>query len=197
VRVLVACEFSGRVRDAFIGLGCDAWSCDFDRGAASPHLDKHIRGDVRPLLKDRWDLVIAHPPCTYLCLTGVRWLHERKGRFTLMQQGVDFFLECLHANAGAVAVENPIMHRYARDQIGRPTQVVHPYWFGDPQQKATGLWLRGVPELRPTRMLTQYETKQPFGQYRSKQRMVTYQGIADAMATQWTMGQGTLFDFGS
>jgi len=113
MRVLVACEYSGRVRDAFAALGHDAWSCDILPTDAP---GRHYHGDVRPILRQPWDLVIAHPPCTRLCNSGVRWLAERD-LWADMRDGAEFFLACLNANAPCVAVENPVMHKYARDII--------------------------------------------------------------------------------
>src|SRR5689334_85934 len=137
MRVLVACEWSNTVRDAFLARGHDAYSCDIIRAEhPNPNFRRHIRGDVRPLLREKWDLVIAHPPCTYLCNSGVCWLHTREGRFEEMHKAVQFFKECLAANAPMVAVENPIMHKYARAKLlVDPTQIIHPYHFGHPESK--------------------------------------------------------------
>lgn len=140
----MACEFSGRVRQAFRDLGADAWSCDLlpadDR---SPH---HYQGDVFDVIDDGWDLMIAHPPCTYLTNAGVRWLYTEPGRWEQMIDGAVFFRRLLDAEIPRIAVENPIMHRYAQKIIGRrQDQVVQPWMFGHPEQKGTGLWLKNLP----------------------------------------------------
>lgn len=188
LKVLVACEYSGVMRRAFRALGHDAWSCDLlPSDDASPH---HIKGDVRPLLRERWDLVIAHPPCTRLCNSGVRWLAERT-LWGEMREGAAFFLECLDANAERVAVENPVMHRYAREIVGRgPDFTVQPWQFGDPAKKRTCFWTRGLPPLLPTSILTAADARPDChhaspGPDRWKIRSTTYPGIAEACAMQW------------
>lgn len=189
MKVLVACEFSGVVRDAFLALGHDAISCDLeDTEVEGPH----IRGDVRPLVRQPWDLVIAHPPCTYLCNSSVRWLHSRPERWGQMEEAAAFMRECLNANAPRVAVENPIMHKYAVELIGRQAdQFVQPYHFGHPETKRTGLWLRGLPPLMPTEIVSDaHHAEQRIhrlspGRGRARERSRTYPGIAAAMAWQW------------
>ena len=194
MRVLVACEFSGRVRDAFRALGHDAVSCDLlETEAPGPH----IRGDaIEAIGRGGWDLLIAHPPCTYLAKSGVQHLHTRPGRWELMEQAAAFFLACLTADVLRVAVENPMPHRYARDLIGRPSQYVQPHEFGDLETKQTGLWLRGLPPLMAEvdavaatmarsprdRMPGWWE---PPGPDRARNRSRTAPGIARAMAEQW------------
>lgn len=187
MKVLVACEYSGRVRDAFIKRGHDAISCDLlPTDAPGPH----IQGDVVPLLKQSWDLVVAHPPCTRLCNSGVRWLAERD-LWQEMRDGAEFFLACLNANAPLVAVENPVMHRYAREIIGEgPAFTVQPWQFGDDFKKRTCFWTRGLPALRPTSTLDGSTARADVhlaspGPDRWKKRSTTYQGIADAIAEQW------------
>lgn len=187
MRVLVACEFSGVVRDAFLRRGHDAYSCDLlDTEVPSP--GRHFTQDVRPLLRKLWDLVIAHPPCTRLCNSGLRWLHERRLHVEMVE-ACWFFLECLNANAPRVCVENPLMHRYARDIVAyRPAQVVQPWMFGHGETKATCLWLRGLPKLRPTKVVSgrvQRVHLMPGNSGRSRLRSITYRGIAEAMASQW------------
>lgn len=136
MRVLVACEFSGAVRDAFIALGHVAMSCDLLPTEMS---GPHYEGDVRDVLGDGWDLMVAHPPCTYLTNSGVRWLHTKPGRWEQMREGAEFFRELLNAPIPRVAVENPIMHGYAREIVGRRAdQVIHPWQFGHLESKATG-----------------------------------------------------------
>ena len=187
MKVLVACEYSGRVRDAFIALGHDAVSCDL---LPTEQPGPHIQGDVRPLLRQPWDLVIAHPPCTRLCNSGVRWLHER-GLWHDMREGAEFFLACLNANTPRVAVENPVMHKYAREIVGRgPDFTVQPWQFGDRAKKRTCFWTRGLPPLTPTSDLTAADAVAEVhlaspGPDRWKNRSRTYPGIADAIAKQW------------
>lgn len=189
LRVLVACEYSGRVRSAFRALGHDAWSCDLLPAEDDSHF--HRQGDVTRFLRERWDIVIAHPPCTYLCNSGVRWLHERPERWKLMEEGADFFLACLAANADFVAVENPVMHKYAREIVGRgPDFTVQPWQFGDPAKKRTCFWTRGLPPLTPTSDMTAQDARADChraspGPDRWKERSRTYPGIAEAMAQQW------------
>lgn len=189
MRILIACEYSGRVRDAFLARGHDAVSCDL-LPTESP--GPHIQGDVSDMLRQPWDMVIAHPPCTYLANSGVRWLHTDPSRWELMEQGAAFFLECLNANTPMVAVENPVMHKYARETIGglRPDFTVQPWQFGDPAKKRTCFWTRGLPPLTPTSEMTaddavaECHLASP-GPDRWKNRSRTYPGIANAMASQW------------
>lgn len=187
MRVLVACEYSGRVRDALLALGHDAVSCDL-LPTESP--GPHIQGDVLPLLREPWDMVIAHPPCTRLCNSGVRWLHERN-LWAELDAACDFFLACLGANAPKVAVENPVMHRYARERIGEGHSFsVQPWQFGDPARKRTCFWTRGLPPLIPTSTMTAADAKPEChhaspGPDRWKLRSRTYPGIAQAIAQQW------------
>ncbi len=187
-KVLVACEYSGRVRDAFLALGHDAISCDL-LPTESP--GPHRQCDVSDMLGERWDLVIAHPPCTYLANSGVRWRVERN-EWDLVREGAEFFLACLGANAPRVAVENPVMHKYAREAIGgeRPSFSVQPWQFGDPAKKRTCFWTRGLPPLRATSRMTADEAVAEChlaapGPNRWKERSRTYQGIANAIADQW------------
>ena len=200
MRVLVACEFSGIVRDAFIERGHDAWSCDL---LPSERPGPHIEGDIRAVFAlSNWDLIIAHPPCTYLSNAGVRHLHSvpsRNGvlpkvhgeeRWQAMYEGAEFFRLMLNAPAPRVAVENPIMHKYAVEAVGRKQdQVVQPWMFGDPQKKAVALWLRGLPPLLATGPIC--EERRPLvhmmspGPDRAKNRSRFFPAIAAAMAEQW------------
>lgn len=196
LRVLVACEFSGRVRDAFRALGHDALSCDM-----RPSLTEgpHHQGDVLELLDDGWDLMVAHPPCTYLANSGVQWLHKQPGRWELMEQGAQFFQAMLNAPIPHVAVENPLPHRYAREFIGRPSQWVQPYEFGTLETKRTGLWLRGLPPLlisedgalataqRPAKDRMPGWWGVTAGMEREAFRSLTSPGLAAAMAEQWSL----------
>jgi hypothetical protein len=183
---LVACEFSGTVRRAFADRGHDAWSCDLlpaDDG--SP---RHIVGDARELLGDGWDMLIAHPPCTRLCNSGVRWLSERD-LWADMREGAALFLAFLNAPIPRVAVENPVMHGHARAIIGRgPDFTTQPWQHGDPFVKRTCFWTRGLPPLTPSRIVAGREAavhRASPGPDRWKVRSVTYPGIAAAMASQW------------
>lgn len=188
-QALVACEFSGVVRRALAARGYDAWSCDIL--AAEDGDPKHIQGDVLPLLRrrKRWSLVIAHPPCTRLANSGVRWLAERN-LWQELEQAVEFFRACLNARADGLAVENPIPHRYALEGIGRRyDQIIQPWQHGHPETKATCLWLRGLPKLVPTHVVDgrrpRVHTASP-GPDRWKERSRTLPGIAAAMAEQWS-----------
>ena len=203
-KILIACEFSGRIRDSFLDLGYDAISCDL-LPTASP--GPHIKGDVSEVLQEPWDLVIAHPSCTYLCNSGVRHLYKdgKKvngidgGRINSMVKGANFFRRCLEANSPLIAVENPIMHGHARNSVGRgPDFSVQPWMFGDPHTKRTCFWTVGLPPLVPD-----YKSKEDFfartafteiyptthytspGPDRWKKRSITYPGIAHAIAQQW------------
>ena len=185
MRVLVACEFSGRVRDAFIAKGHEAVSCDL---LPSDTPGPHIQGDVLPLLDQRWDMIIAHPPCTRLCNSGVCWL-EKRNLWDDMRQGAAFFKMFLDADCERIAVENPIPHKYAVAEIGRKyDQIIQPWQFGHGETKATCLWLKGLPPLQPTDIVDGREQRLhrlPPGPDRAKKRSETYQGIADAFAEQW------------
>lgn len=195
MRVLVACEYSGKVREAFRKLGHDAWSCDLL--PADDNSPYHVQGDVLEVLGDGWDMMIAHPPCTYLTNAGVRWLHTQEGRWADMREGAEFFKRLLNAPIPKIAVENPVMHKYAVEIIGsRQTQVLQPWMFGHTEQKATCLWLKNLKPLVETNnvkaemMLLSPQERQrifhlPPSKDRWKIRSETYQGIADAMAAQW------------
>jgi hypothetical protein len=204
LRVLIACEYTGAMRRAFRARGHAAWSCDL-----LPALDgdrHHIQGNCRKaILENGWDLIIAHPPCTFLCNSGVRWLYGGKGnvrdleRWRQMEEGAAFFKWLLVRPACPfIAVENPIMHVYAKDIIGRgPDQIVQPWHFGDPFFKATGWWLRSLPVLVPTKKLTPpkpgtAEHKKWSAVHRASpgpdrwaERSATYPGLAAAAAKQW------------
>lgn len=194
MRVLIACEYSGTVRDAFIRAGHDAMSCDL-LPTDSP--GPHYQGDVFDVINDGWDLMIAHPPCTYLTNSGVSWLHKRPERWAQLDDGANFFKQLLEADIPMIAVENPIMHKYAVAIIGRrQTQLIQPWQFGHLEQKGTGLWLKNLPPLEPTDIvkeemmkLTPQERQRmhylPPSADRWKIRSTTYAGIAEAMATQW------------
>lgn len=194
MKVLIACEFSGVVRDAFAAMGHDAWSCDL---LETEKPGQHIVGDVLEIIHDGWELMIAHPPCTYLANSGVWALHKDPNRWAMMEAGAKFFRALLDADIERVAIENPVMHGYAVAIVGRKAdQTIQPYQFGHPESKRTGLWLRGLPPLRPTNVLektgTAWANQTPSGQNkigpspdRWRERSRTYEGIAEAMADQW------------
>lgn len=192
LRVLIACEFSGTVRDAFTARGHAAVSCDLlpcERPGA------HYRGDVRDLLGEPWDILIAHPPCTYLCSSGLHWNKRRPGRAVLTDEALEFVRLLLAAPAPCIALENPVGCISTR--IRRPDQTVQPWQFGHPESKATCFWLKGLPPLRPTSVLAlppsgRWENQTAGRQNRIapgpdrwKERSRTYRGIAEAMADQW------------
>jgi len=187
LRVLVACEYSGRVRDAFRALGHEAISCDLlPTEATGPHMQVDA---LTVLHWDAWDLVIAHPPCTYLCNSGVRWLSTDPARWAKMRDAAVFFMQCLSMPKCPVAVENPVMHGHAN--IRKPDFTVQPWQFGDPAKKRTCFWTRGLPPLRPTSDMTAADAKPDChhaspGPDRWKERSRTYHGMAAAIARQWS-----------
>ena len=195
LNVLVACEFSGIVREAFRKRGHNAWSCDIlpaDDG--SPY---HYQCDIIDVFNMdlTWDLMIAHPPCTYFANSGVSWLHKYPERWNDLDDAADFFNIFLKSPITKICIENPIPHKYAIERIGgrKYNQLVQPYMFGHKETKATCFWLKGLEPLKPT---TDLETmKLPLKERcrvyymsepnRAKKRSVTYKGIAEAMAEQW------------
>lgn len=190
---LVACESSGIVRDALIRCGVRAISCDLK---PTERPGPHYQGDVRDILGEPWGTLIAHPVCRRLANSGVRWLHERPGYWVDMEAAAEFFL--LFDRADHIprrCVENPIMHKYARARVGRrATQYIQPHFFGSPFQKATGLWLHGLPPLRRTHWPHDYPPGTEFKQAvwlmgpsptREEDRSRTDPAIAEAMAAQW------------
>lgn len=187
LRVLVACEFSGTVRDAFAALGHNAWSCDL---LPSERPGNHIQSDALTVLDLRWDLLIGHPPCTYLCNSGVRWLHTRPERWELMHQACEFFLALFNAPVPRVAIENPVMHKYAKAHIGiwKPMFTLQPYEHGEPETKRTCFWTKGLPPIKPSNVVpctTARVHRASPGPDRWKERSRTLPGIAKAMAEQW------------
>lgn len=192
MKILIACEFSGIVREAFRARGHDAWSCDL---LESEQPGQHIVGDVRDLLTAGWDMLIGFPPCTYLCNSGVRWLYKHgtrereKIRWREMEAGARFFLTLWRAPITRTAIENPIMHGHAQKIIGRSAdQITHPHWFGHGETKATGLHLKNLPPLTPTNPVDGRAPVVHFaspGPNRWKDRSRTRPGFANAMAAQW------------
>lgn len=194
MKVLIGCEFSGIVRNAFIKRGHDAVSCDL---LPTESEGPHIQGDVLEVLDQGWDLAIFHPPCTHLAVSGAAWFAEKRkdGR---QQQGIDFFMKMINAPIQRIAVENPvgIMSTVYR----KPDQIVQPYQFGHTERKATCFWLKGLPLLTETNNVKAEmddlpKSKQqrlhylPPSKNRWKKRSLTYQGIANAMASQWSTGK--------
>lgn len=195
MKILVACEFSGTVRDAFIKKGHEAMSCDLMEGEGD---GPHYQGDIRDVLFEDWDMVIAHPPCTYLANSGVMWLHRDPSRWAKLDDAAQFFNMFLDLKVPKLCIENPVMHKYGKERIGyrQQSQVVQPWMFGHMEQKATCLWLRGLPKLEPTDIVKEAMMKLspadrqrlhwlPPSPTRWKERSKTYQGLADAMADQW------------
>lgn len=181
MRVLVACEFSGIVRDAFRTHGHDAMSCDLlPTERPGPH---HV-GDVRDLLEDGWDLLIAHPPCTDLAVSGARWF---KSKQTRQADALRFVADLLTAPVPRIALENPVS--VVSSRIRPPDQIVHPWMFGHGETKTTCLWLKNLPPLRPTHIVAGRIPRvhhMPPGPGRWRERSRTYEGIARAMADQWS-----------
>jgi site-specific DNA-cytosine methylase len=182
MRVLVACEFSGVVRRAFRERGHKAYSCDLldaDDGSWW-----HIRGDVRDVLDEGWDLMIAHPPCTHLAVSGARWFKDKQQEQVEALEFVQFLLD---APIERIALENPVS--IISSHIRKPDQIIQPWQFGHGETKATCLWLKNLPKLTPTNIVEGRAArvhKEPPGPDRWKKRSITYKGIADAMAEQWT-----------
>ena len=186
MKILIACEESQEVCKAFRKLGHEAYSCDI-LPCSGGHQEWHIQDDVTKHLEDGWDLMIAHPPCTRLANSGVRWLKERNLEGDVIIAS-EFFNSLLNNPIPKVCVENPIQHKYARDYIRMYDQIIQPYQFGHGEQKATCLWLRGLPYLIPTKIVNSREQriwKMPPSKDRAKLRGITYPGIAKAMAEQW------------
>lgn len=201
MKILIACEFSGTVRDAFAKRGHDAWSCDLE---PTDLPGQHYQGSVLDILNDGWDMMIAHPPCTYLTVTGNKWFKdEYKDRFPTRQQdrkdAIEFFMALANANINKIAIENPI--GIMSSTWRKPNQIIQPWHYGHEATKSTCLWLKNLPLLQPTNIVSKGE----FVTFKSGKRMTkwyaeaaslspkerakvrnkTFQGIADAMAEQW------------
>ena len=196
MKVLVACEFSGIVRDAFTKLGHYALSCDLEDTETT---GEHYKGDVLDVLDSGWDLMIAHPPCTYLCSSGLHWNKRRLGRAEETEKALEFVRRLLDAPIPRIALENPVGCISTR--IRPYDQAIQPYQFGHDASKKTCLWLKNLPPLRPTKMVEPRmvngkprwanqtdsgQNKLPPSADRWAIRSETYQGIAQAMAEQWT-----------
>ena len=192
LKVLVACEFSGTVREAFKKLGHDAWSCDL---LPTDIEGKHIQGDVLKILNNQhWNLIIAHPPCTFLTVSNAKnWAElQANGK---QQAAIDFVEAIYFSDCPHICIENPVGALSTRSKLGKATQYIQPFEFGHPEQKKTGLWLKGLPTLKGTKFIdvsglpknqVQRLHYLPPSKDRWKLRSTTYQGIADAMATQWS-----------
>jgi hypothetical protein len=195
MKVLIACEYSGTVRDAFIKAGHEALSCDL---LPTDKPGPHHQGDIFEVIDQGWDLMIAHPPCTYLTNSGVCHLHKSTDRWIKLFEAGDFFKKLLNAPIEKICIENPIMHKYGKTLIGgiKQSQIIQPWMFGHTEQKATCLWLKGLPKLKETNNVKSEMMELPINQRqrlhylppsadRWKIRSKTYQGFADAMADQW------------
>ena len=204
MKILVACEESQAVTIEFRKLGHEAYSCDLYE-CSGGHPEWHIQGDVLPLLQQEWDMIIAFPPCTYLTVTGNRWFNiECYGekaiqRYKDREEAIKFFMQFANANCEKIAIENPV--GIMSTVYKKPTQIIQPYMFGDAERKTTCLWLKGLPELKPTNIvkpeLYTYKDGRTDGMWhvktiglpaeeRSKLRSKTFPGIAKAIATQWS-----------
>ena len=195
MRILIACEESGTVRDAFTKLGHDAMSCDLQPSRTN---GKHYQGSVFDIINDGWDMMIAHPPCTHIAVSGARHFKQKiaDGR---QQEAIDFFMAMINAPIERIAVENPIciMSRVYK----KPDQIIQPFMFGDAERKTTCLWLKNMPLLIPTNIVEpeliitpagdklskwHYDSYKLKNEDKSKMRSKTFQGMADAMAEQWS-----------
>lgn len=196
LRVLVACEYSGTVRRAFDAAGHDAWSCDLL--PAEDGSNRHIRGDARDLLGDGWDLLmVAHPPCTRLCNSGVRWLDvpppgkTKAQMWAELDEAADLFAAFLHAPIPRICIENPVMHKHAKAKIPGYVpfaQSIQPWQFGHGEVKRTCFWLKALPPLQPTNVVEGREARihrMAPSALRWKERSRFYPGVAAAMADQW------------
>ena len=192
LKILIACEFSGTVRDAFIREGHDAMSCDLlPTDAPGPH----YQGNVMDIINNGWDMMVAHPPCTYLSVSGMHWTTRGLRDPKLTEDALEFVQALMNASIKRIVIENPVSIISSR--VRKPDQIVQPWWFGDDASKKTCLWLKNLPLLTPTNKLDgdnktrrgnqtiSGQNKLPPSKDRWKIRSKTYQGIADAMATQW------------
>lgn len=194
MRVLIACEFSGIVREAFKKNGHDAWSCDF---LPTEIPGQHIQDNVLNHLNKEWDMMIAHPPCTYIANSGARWLYEKPGRWEKLSEATAFFKTLLNAPIKHIAIENPLPHKWGAEQIGvKYSQKIQPFQFGEKQKKGICLWLRNLSLLQPTDILAPPKDKEklkawervwrePPGINQWKNRSRFFPKVAEAMANQW------------
>lgn len=180
LKVLVACEYSGTVRDAFIAEGHDAISCDL---LATEKPGPHYQGDVFDIINEGFDLMVGHPPCTHLAVSGARWFSEKKEQ---QAEALDFVRRLMNVNIRHIAIENPVS--IISSQIRKPDQIIQPWMFGHGETKATCLWLNNLPKLKPTNVVEGREQRvwlMPPCPDRWKERSRTFEGIAKAMAKQW------------
>lgn len=189
MKVLVACEYSGIVRDAFTKKGFDATSCDI---LPTESEGKHYEGDIRDILYDGWDLMVAHPPCTHLSVSGARWFTEGKKPMYLRDEAIEFVKLLMDAPIKHIAIENPVS--VISSYIRKSDQMINPYQFGHYEYKRTCLWLKNLPKLKETKNVKEETDKLPakekhriwwIGSGKGKERSKFYTGIADAMADQW------------
>jgi len=195
-KILVACEESQAVTKAFRALGFEAYSCDI-QPCSGGHPEWHIQDNVLNHLDRGWDLMIAHPECTYLTNSGVRWLHTDESRWEKLELAATFFKTLMECDIPRIAIENPIPHKYAVERIGKKyDQLIQPWMFGHPETKATCLWLKNLPKLQETTNVKEYMDSLPRkarlrlhylppSKDRAKIRSKTYIGIADAIAAQY------------
>ncbi len=180
MKVLVACEFSGIVRDAFASRGHDAWSCDL---LPTERQGNHLQCPVANLIHQEWDLIVAHPPCTHLAVSGARWFRDKKNE---QKEAIDFFMILARMDVPRIAIENPI--GIMSTLFRKPDQIIQPWQFGHGETKATCLWLKNLSQLIPTNIVEGRHGRvwrEPPSPDRWKNRSRTYQGIANAMAEQW------------
>lgn len=180
MKILIACEYSGIVRESFTKLGHDAYSCDL---LETEIPGKHYKGDVMDIIDDGWDLMIAHPPCTHLAVSGARWFKDKKNE---QLEALKFVRLLMEAPVKMIAIENPIS--IISSKIRKPDQIIQPWQFGHGETKSTCLWLKNLPKLMPTNIVEGREQriwKMPPGENRWKERSRTFPGIAQAMAEQW------------
>jgi len=197
MKVLIACEFSGIVRDAFAKRGHDAWSCDLLPTEAPGN---HYQGDIIDIVTDNWDLMIAHPPCTYLCVPGAHYLHNRFERWNKLGKAVGFFMRLYETPISKICIENPVPNRYAK--LPKYSQIIHPWQFGHELSKRTCLWLKNLPKVEPTQIMQnrgerytrtirqqvkygKSSNSKWYAKATIQERSRTFQGIANAMAEQW------------
>ena len=197
MKALIACEFSGIVREEFKKKGWDAWSCDI---LPTEIEGQHIQDDVLNHLDESWDLMIAFPPCTHLSLSGQRWFYEGKKDYKLQRESISFVETLWNSNIRKIAIENPVGILSTRSKLGKPTQIIQPYQFGETAKKSTCLWLKNLPKLLPTQIKEPeyvqsktgrkwskwfYDTSKVSVSIRGKERSRTFPGIAQGMANQW------------
>ena len=184
MRILVGCEFTQIVTQAFRDMGYEAYSCDVLPTEGNP--DWHIKGNVLDILNENWDLAIFHPPCTYLAVSGNRWMKNNPEREVLREEAVEFFMTLANCGIPKIAIENPVGIMSTRWR--KPDQYIQPWQFGHPETKKTGLWLKNLPKLNPTNVVPGREQRiflMPPSENRAQERSRTYTGIAKSMSMQW------------